>query len=157
MAQSTIWIRDLDKLNMICWFGFRFEPVFANDNAWPKNVALFKSGLQQNKNNHLAIYIRIESKSLIHMIRIWAHHHKVRMSRNPQLEKGSIATSVLHPRYQRNHTKIQSYENTVHVSLIIRGRYVPSFLTTNTEFVYKKHFWLGKQAFLTNLNEQIRR
>ena len=31
---------DLDKLNLDCWFGFRLEPIFSNDQAAPQKMLL---------------------------------------------------------------------------------------------------------------------
>ena len=36
-------IGDLDKLNLICQFDFRFEPIFATAPVAPTNIASFES------------------------------------------------------------------------------------------------------------------
>ena len=37
--ELVVCIRDLDKLNLSWWFGFRLEPILANDPATPQKVA----------------------------------------------------------------------------------------------------------------------
>ena len=54
MNLSSVCIMDLDKPNLVCWFGFRLEPASTNDTANSKDV----------NNNHFATFTKVTSKSL---------------------------------------------------------------------------------------------
>ena len=61
---------------MVC--SFNLEPIFTIAKTVPKNIAHFKSGQKTPKNNHLAAFIMVESKSLIHSVEdntsCWSAH-----------------------------------------------------------------------------------
>ena len=61
---NILSIRDLDKLNLIWRFDFRFKPIFAT----ALNVSNFKSGQRWLKNNHFSSTTRTLSKSLIQYV-----------------------------------------------------------------------------------------
>ena len=63
-------IRDLDKQNLIWWFDFCFEPIFATAPADSKIATHVKSGQNWPESNHLAYFTKVKSKFLIPCVAI---------------------------------------------------------------------------------------
>ena len=42
-AYLSVYIIDKNKAALVCWFGFRCEPILGIDTACPKNAVQFKA------------------------------------------------------------------------------------------------------------------
>ena len=64
LTHTHYYIVYLDKLNLIWWFDFSQEPIFATAQATSKKYFIQK----WSKNNHLGSFSNAKSKSLIHLL-----------------------------------------------------------------------------------------
>ena len=64
-------IRDLDKHNLAIelWFGARASQLQVMSKSPQRDASHFKNGQKWHKNNHLASFTKVQSKSLIHFVR----------------------------------------------------------------------------------------
>ena len=59
-------INVLATINIILQFGFRFQSIFDTAPAAPKNNKCFKSGQMRLEYNRLALFTKVQPKSLTH-------------------------------------------------------------------------------------------